>query len=68
MSVERELGELKEQGKWVAKEMYSLSQHVKRIESKVDSVIRFKWQIIGGASVCSFLAALVVEFLVKKGP
>lgn len=33
---------------------------LQRIESKLDDVIKFKWQILGGAAVVSFIVSTLV--------
>jgi len=36
-----------------------------KIESKIDTLLKFKWQIISGATVASFLVTLVVQLIFK---
>jgi len=36
---------------------------LQRIEAKLDEVIKFKWQILGGAAVVSFIVSTIVILL-----
>jgi hypothetical protein len=43
-------------------------QRLLRIENKVDQLLKFKWQIIGGAAVISFVVTICVQaiqFLIR---
>jgi hypothetical protein len=36
-------------------------QRLLRIETKVDQLLKFKWQIIGGAAVVSFIVTACIQ-------
>lgn len=36
-----------------------------RLETKVDLLLKFKWEVIGGASAVSFLVAVLVQMFFK---
>lgn len=47
---------------------YFIEQSNKRldkIEDKIDTLIKFKWQIIGGALIAGFMSSIVVSFGVQ---
>lgn len=41
-------------------------ERLQSIEKKVDELLAFKWQIIGGSAVVSALVTLVIEIFIKK--
>ena len=40
-----------------------LVERVEKIDEKVDKLLQFKWQIIGGSMMLSVIAAIVVQVL-----
>lgn len=53
---------------WLAKYIMSLEQRLASLDSKVDQLLRFKWQIIGGSLVASVFitATLQLIFSISK--
>ena len=41
-----------------------LDRRLDKLEEKVDHLLRFKWQIIGGAGVIATIASVVVSIIV----
>jgi len=41
-----------------------LDKRLDRLEEKVDKLLAFKWQIIGGSAVISAIVGLVVHILI----
>lgn len=54
MERERLIGKLEERVEWIA-------SRVEKMEAKIDQLLSFKWQIIGGSLALSFLATMLVE-------
>ena len=54
MDIDRLLGRLEEQGK-------HFEARLNRVESKIDSLLVFKWRLLGFAACAAFIATLVVE-------
>lgn len=54
MDIDRVIGKLEEQGRHT-------EVRLNRIESKVDSLLQFKWRILGFAACAAFLATLAIE-------
>lgn len=51
------------------KYLESIDGRLDKIESKVDTMIEFKWQIIGGSVVLSLIIGIVVQIVIAKiGP
>ena len=38
----------------------------KTLETKVDDVIKFKWQIMGGTAVVSIIVGIIFQILIAK--
>jgi len=55
----REVGEIKQQVRYV-------SQEVSEIKSDVKSLLTFKWRILGFAACAAFIATLIVEIARAK--
>lgn len=43
-----------------------MNDRIERIEDKVDSLLRFKYQIMGSTAVVSLILGLVINFLMAK--
>lgn len=54
MSIDREVGEIKTQVRY-------MTQELSEIKSDVKSLLSFKWKILGFAGFAAFLATLIVE-------
>ena len=54
MDIERTIGKLEEQGRWIAKKLET-------VESKVDQLLSFKWKIYGATAVIAFLVTSGIE-------
>lgn len=37
-----------------------------RLESKVDSLLKFKWQIMGGTALLSFVVGIIIQLVLVK--
>lgn len=48
------------------KYLESIDKRLGTIEGKVDTMIEFKWQIIGGSVVLSLILGIAVQILVAK--
>lgn len=42
-----------------------LDKRLDRLEDKVDELLRFKWQIIGGSAVVAAIISVLVQVLTK---
>lgn len=40
-----------------------LVERVEKIDEKVDRLLQFKWQIVGGSMMLSVIAAIVIQVL-----
>lgn len=66
---ERVIGMLQEFRAWVKEEFLELKQDSKETRRDILDLKQFKWQIIGGATVCSVLASgaiTLVGFWIKR--
>ena len=41
-------------------------QRLEKIDGKVDKLLEFKWQIIGGSAVISVFVTLAIQLLINK--
>ena len=60
MELQRLLGNLEEK-------VHQVSIKINTIDKKVDHLLAFKWQIIGGSVTLSFMVTLIFELLRVKG-
>ena len=42
-----------------------LVERVEKIDDKVDKLLQFKWQIIGGSAVLSVIVTIALQFIIK---
>ena len=53
---------------WLKKDMEQLEAKVDKIDSelneKMDRMLQFKWQIVGGASVTAFIVGVLINILI----
>ncbi len=43
-----------------------IMEKFKSLETKVDDVIKFKWQIMGGTAVVSAIVGIMIQILIAK--
>ena len=42
------------------------NKRLERIEDKLDTLLEFKWQIIGGSLVVSGLVAVAIQYIMQR--
>lgn len=50
---------------WLKDDLKSVKDDIKSINQKVDEMLAFKWQIVGGSVVVSLLVGIVVQLIIK---
>lgn len=48
---------------WLRDDLTAVKSDVKQINSKVDEMLQFKWQIIGGSVVVSAFIGVLIQIL-----
>jgi|WetSurMetagenome_2_1015567.scaffolds.fasta_scaffold251929_4 hypothetical protein len=51
---------------WFTRYIETLDTRLQSLESKMDSVLRFKWQIMGGTALVSIIIGIAIELLIFK--
>ena len=49
---------------WLRDDLDSVKTDVKQINAKVDEMLQFKWQIVGGSVVMSLIVGVVIQIVV----
>lgn len=49
---------------WLKEDLQSVKSDVKEINAKVDEMLAFKWQIVGGSVVISLIVGVVLQFVI----
>lgn len=49
---------------WLRDDLDSVKTDVKQINAKVDEMLQFKWQIVGGSVVMSLIVGVVIQIFV----
>lgn len=49
---------------WLKEDIKSVKEDVKQINAKVDEMLQFKWQIVGGSVVISLLVGIVLQIVI----
>lgn len=55
-----------EANEWFAKYIETLDSRLESVETKLDDLLSFKWQILGGTAAFSLVVGIVIQFLVAK--
>jgi hypothetical protein len=50
---------------WLKLIVEEIKVDIRRVEKKVDSMLAFKWQLIGGGVVVSTIVGICVQFLIR---
>lgn len=49
---------------WLKEDIKSVKEDVKEINAKVDEMLAFKWQIVGGSVVISLIVGVILQFII----
>lgn len=49
---------------WLREDINSVKTEVKEINSKVDELLHFKWQIISGSVVVSAIVGIILQVMI----
>lgn len=49
---------------WLKEDLQSVKSDVKEINAKVDEMLAFKWQIVGGSVVISLVVGVILQFII----
>jgi len=49
---------------WLKEDLQSVKSDVKEINAKVDEMLAFKWEIVGGSVVISLIVGVVLQFII----
>jgi hypothetical protein len=49
---------------WLKEDLQSVKADVKEINGKIDEMLEFKWQIVGGSVVISLIVGVVLQFII----
>jgi len=49
---------------WLKEDLQSVKSDVKEINAKVDEMLAFKWEIVGGSVVISLIVGIVLQFII----
>lgn len=50
---------------WLKDDLKSVKEDVKSINEKVDEMLKFKWQIVGGSVAISAIIGITIQLLIK---
>lgn len=65
--IERTLGILEEQGRWQAKKIESIELSSREMNHKIDSLLAFKWKIMGASIFITFVTSILIEVARARG-
>lgn len=60
MDLERAVGTLEEQGRWLAAK-------IDKMDAKLDDLLTLKWKIYGAAAVIAFLSSAAFQLFLFRG-
>lgn len=49
---------------WLKEDLQSVKSDVKEINAKVDEMLAFKWQIVGGSVVISLMVGVILQIII----
>jgi len=49
---------------WLKEDLQSVKADIKEINGKIDEMLAFKWQIVGGSVVISLIVGIVLQFII----
>jgi hypothetical protein len=60
-----DIGEWKEHARLILAEIKRLDEQGKSMESKIDQLLLFKWQIIGGSAVVGVIVSVMFQLFLS---
>lgn len=48
---------------WLKNDIKEVKEDMKAMNEKVDQILQFKWQIVGGSVVISAIVGVLIQFL-----
>lgn len=49
---------------WFTKYIETLDKRLEGLESKMESMLKFKWQIMGGTAVASAIVGVLIQIII----